>query len=235
MIRIRLRDRAATSADATSYAANSFAPSAAGVRLFVAFATVIGAGTPNEPTASGTNGLSNAWTVVHSIVVGVYRLTIMTSTAASTTAGVVTMDLAGQTQTAAFRHIWEMANALSTPVVQVVEASGVGVTTLNFDSDPLGAFAHAENVTMVAHFVGASFPAVRQDDAQGTLLQQGEAITTTPEGGLATYYAAGEVNSPSLEGSSGTHLAIAMEVAVDPTTLPSSSGGHTLNRVRLGR
>lgn len=229
MIGTRLRIRQTSTSALATYAATGYAPTAVDRVMFAAFVEIHASATPDQPTASGTNGLSNAWNLVTTVTVGVYRITIFWSTSSSTTSGVLSFACNGQTQAGGQWHIWEMPRALgSAPVVQSKVASGAGVTVLTFGGDPLAAFSSAFNATMVAHFVGASFPAVRQDDAQGTLLQQGESISTSTQGSIMTYFGPGEVNNPSLEGSSGTHLAIAMEIAIDPAVLPAGSGAASL-------
>lgn len=113
----RFGARSASNTDATSYAAASWTPTDG--RVITAVVTNYrSAGSPDTPTASGTNGLNGTWTQFSTVTVGNVRMTAFWSVATSGVAGVLTFDFGGSTQSAAAWWIEEWSNTnTTTPVI----------------------------------------------------------------------------------------------------------------------
>lgn len=219
-----LLTRGSSSTDATSYAASSVTPTSG--RVLLAYcATQITAGTPNTPTATGTNGLSGTWTAIANSVQDQTKITLFRSTAASSVAGVLTFDLAGQTQLGACWGIVQWQNVATTINVQSKTAVTNGGTSLNFNGDPLAAFANGFNATYCCMAASGSFITVRGTDAQGTMAQIPQASSSLTELAACDFFSSGEVNSPSLacSGAGSDLVAVAIEVAHDGTGVSSGS------------
>src|SRR3990167_8642282 len=98
----------ATNTDGTTYGL-SVTPNAADNPLLAIVAQRYSVA-PAMPTLAGTNGVINAWVQVgDSVTVGVIRLTLFRSTAASTTAGTLTATSAN-TELAWGMVVWEVSN-----------------------------------------------------------------------------------------------------------------------------
>lgn len=224
-----LLTRGSSTTDATSYATGSVTPTNG--RVLLAFcATQITAGTPNTPTASGTNGLSGTWTAIANSVQDQTKITLFRSVATSSVAGVLTFDLAGQTQLSACWEILQWQNVATTINTQSKTAVTNGGTSLNFNGDPLAAFASSFNGTYVCAAVSGSFITVRGSDTQGTLAQIPHAATSAGEINACDFYSAGEVSSPSIacSGAGSDFVAVAIEVAHDGSfAIPT--GAYTLS------
>ncbi len=227
-----LLTRGSSSTDATSYAATSVTPTSG--RILLAYcATQIGAGTPNTPTASGTNGFSGTWTEIANAVQDQTKITLFRSTAASSVAGVLTFDFAGQTQIGACWQVLQWQNVASTINVQSRTAVANGATSLSFGS-PLSAFASPFNTTYVCAAASGSFITVRATDAVGVLAQVPQAASAIGEIGACDWVSSGAVLAPALacSGAGSDLVAVAIEVAHDgsfaiPTGAYSLSGTVT--------
>lgn len=208
--------RGSSSSDATSYAATSVTPTSG--RVLLAYcASQIGSGTPNTPTASGTNGFSGTWTAIANSVQDQTKITLFRSTAQSSVAGVVTFDFAGQTQIGACWQILQWQNVATTINVQSKTAVTNGGTSLNFNGDPLATFASEFNATYVCMAASGSFVTVRSNDTQGSLAQIPQGASSLNELGACYWRASGAVASPLLavSGAGSDMVAIAIEVGHD--------------------
>lgn len=210
--------------DATSYATATSPTLTNGAVLTAWVATVIAAGTPNTPTATGTNGLNGTWTAITNVVQDQIKLTLFRSTAQSTTAGVLTFDLAGQTNSAAAWGLTQWANVNTTINVQSTTGTANAGTTIAWAA-PLAAFGAAFNTTYAIACVAGSFLTVRSNITQGLMsIMAGSSISGTEVSG-ADFYSGAEVNSPSIDSSgAGDIVGIAIEVSSNA----SSGGGGSL-------
>lgn len=217
-----------STADATSYATATSPTLTNGAVLTAWVATVIAAGTPNTPTATGTNGLNGTWTAITSVVQDQIKLTLFRSTAQSTTAGVLTFDLAGQTNSAAVWGLTQWANVSTTINVQSTTGTANAGTTIAWAA-PLAAFGAAFNTTYAIVCVAGSFLTVRSNNTQGLMAMMQAQSTSSGEGSGSDFYSGAEVNSPTLEasGAGGDMVAIAIEVAHDGTGVSSGGGSDT--------
>lgn len=196
---------------------------------------LIAAGTPNVPTCAGTNGFNVTWTQVETVVQDQLRLTIFRGVAGSAVAGTLTFDYAGQTNSAAVWGLNRWFNTAATLNVQSRTGTVDAGTAITWAS-ALAAFGSGFNPTYVVAAAAGAFVTVRGDNAQGTMAMLSSASASNGETGAAPFYSAGEVSSPAIgcSGGGSDMVAIALEIAHDGTGL-GGGGGHTLNRVRLGR
>lgn len=199
--------------DATSYATASVSPTNGRV-LLAWVATQITAGTPNTPTASGTNGFSGTWTAIANVVQDQTKLTLFRSTAASGTAGVLTFDLGGQTNSAAVWGVDEWVDVNTTINVQSTTTGANAATNLTF-SPSLAAFASSLNGVYACVAAAGSFVTVRQNATQGFMLQVPQAANSNGEIGGCSFYCPGEVNAPQIacSGAGSDMVGIAIEVS----------------------
>jgi hypothetical protein len=219
--------RGSSSTDATSYAASSVTPVSG--RILLAYcATQISAGTPNTPTASGTNGLSGTWTAIANSIQDQTKITLFRSTAASSVAGVLTFDLAGQTQIGACWQILQWQNVATTINVQSQTAVANGSTSLSFGT-PLSAFSADFNTTYVCGAASGSFITLRSTDTVGVLAQIPQACSSLNELAACDWISNAAVTAPALacSGAGSDIVAIAIEVAHDGSGV--GGGGVKLN------
>lgn len=205
--------------DGTSFAAASVTPTSGAV-LTAWCATLISAGTPNTPTASGTNGLSGTWTAIANSVQDQIKITLFRSTAASAVAGVLTFDLGGQTNSAAIWGIAQWEDVDTTLNVQSKTAVTNAGTTMTFDADPLVAFASDNNGTYACAAASGAFVAVRGNNTQGTMMQLPVSAPNNTEMGGCDFYTPGSTTSPSLgvSGAGSDIVGIAIEVSANGIT-----------------
>lgn len=141
-------------ADAASYANDSWTPPTSGL-IIVAVWSRNAAG-PNEPTISG-NGLT--WEKIATVLASsVHRLTLFGANASGSSAGVTTVDFAGQTQIGctalfSFADDVDLSGGVAAAFVQAVSNTGTNIQTLSItlaaashaDNRPFAAFSHAAN------------------------------------------------------------------------------------------
>lgn len=164
--------------DRTSYSTASITPTAN--RLILAWVYSIAATTPNTPTASG-NGLT--WDEVANVLDsdGVRRLTLFRSLGASPSAGAVTFNLGGQTQTGCVWSVVEFSgidtsgsNGSGAIVQFDTEASAGSVSSL---TSTLAAFSSVNNATAG----GFGYPLNSGNGTNGSgFTEVGERFQSTP-------------------------------------------------------
>lgn len=215
-----------SAADATSFASGSTTPTSGRV-LTAWVASVIAAGTPNTPTASGTNGLSGTWTAIANATRDQIKITLFRSTAASSVAGVLTFDFGGQTNSGFACGIEEWVDVATTLNVQSTTTTADAATSITM-SPALAAFASTTNGTYAVVASPGSFLAVRGVNTQGTMMQLATTVTSGTEITGAAFYSPGEINAPqlSVSGAGSDLVAIAMEVS-NTITAGGGGGGNT--------
>ena len=213
--------------DATSYTTAATPTLVSGTVVTAWVATLISAGTPNTPTCTGTNGLNGTWTAITNVVQDQIKLTLFRSTTTSTTAGTLTFDLSGQTNSAAGWNIVAWDNVATTINAQSTTGVANGGTAPTFSA--LSAFGAGFNATYVAMAAAGSFLTTRGNNTQGLMLQIPQASISNGEISGADFFSPGEVNSPSVgvSGAGSDIVAIAIEVAHDGTGVSSGGGADT--------
>lgn len=166
--------------DTTSYATGSVSPTASGLALAVWVSSAI-SGTPVQPTASGTNAFSGTWTARRSVTTTNRRLTLLTSTAQSTTAGVLTVAFGAETQLGCVFELDEIQAAAEAPV-QYQDNNGTGLTSIAFTS-ALSAFADVWNGLFACVFISS---ATAQDITPGTQMMCLRGGTVTSQADVGT-------------------------------------------------
>lgn len=140
-----------TTTDATSFATASVSPGAN--RALYAFSVTATGSGPVAPSIITANGLTWAEVATVTFSSGNRRLTALRSMGASPSAGVVTFDFAGQTQTSFIGAVFECTgvdtsgSSASGATVQSVTSSVTGATTA---SATLAALENATNGTVCA-------------------------------------------------------------------------------------
>ena len=208
--------------DGTSYASGSTTPTNGRV-LTAWVASVIAAGTPNTPTASGTNGLSGTWTAIANSTRDQVKVTLFRSVAASGVAGVLTFDFGGQTNSGFAYGIEEWVEVATTLNVQSTTTNADAATAITM-SPALAAFASTTNGTYAVLAATGNFIAVRNQNTQGTMLQIASTTTSGTEIAAGSFYSPGSITAPQLtcSGAGSDLVAIAMEVS---NTITAGSGG----------
>lgn len=216
-----------SSVDATSYTTGSTPSLTNGAVLTAWVATLISAGTPNTPTCTGTNGLNGTWTAITNVVQDQIKITMFRSAATSTTAGTLTFDLAGQTNSAAGWSIVSWGNVSATINAQSTSGTANGGTAPTWT--PLAAFGNGFNATYAAMAASGSFLTTRGNNTQGSMMQIPQASISNGELSGADFFSPGEINSPSLgvSGAGSDIVAIAIEVAHNGTGVSSGGGTDT--------
>lgn len=198
---------------ATSFTTASVTPTNG--RVLTAWcATVIVAGTPNTPTATGTNGFSGTWTEIANVVQDQIKITLFRSVAASGVAGTITFDLAGQTNLGAAMGIEEWVDVATTLNVQSGTSAADGATSVTL-SPALSAFASTLNGTYAVVADAGNLVAVRGTNSQGFMSQLASAVTTNAVVGGGAFYSPTSVTAPvlSCSGAGSDLVLIAMEVS----------------------
>ncbi len=189
-------------------------------RPLILFVTSLFSAAPTTPTATGTNGFSGTWTAIGSVTVGNRRLTMLRSVATSSVAGVVTIDWGGETQLARAAALHQGVNLSSAVPVQFKTASSSGGAALNFDADPLAAFAAPFNVTLGA-FAYSATSAITLTNVS----QLANGITASDGLQLTPFGAPLAITSPNTTIGSGDVLGIVAEFTQDGSDI--SAGGLT--------
>ena len=211
-----------SAADATSYASGSTTPTNGRV-LTAWVASVIAAGTPNTPTATGTNGLSGTWTAIANSTRDQVKITLFRSVAASGVAGVLTFDFGGQTNSGFAYGIEEWVDVATTLNVQSTTTTADAATSITM-SPALASFASTTNGTYAVVASPGSFLAVRGVNTQGTMMQLATTVSSGTEITGGAFYSPGAITAPqlSVSGAGSDIVAIAMEVS---NTITAGSGG----------
>lgn len=224
--------------DATSYTTASWTP-VSGRPTFVAVATAIAAGTPNTPTATGTNGWNTTFTAVANSVQDQIKITVFRVVPVSSVAGTITFDLSAQTQTGAAWMAVDVVNAVSSGfVIQSKTAVTNGGTSLTFDADPLATLTSTFNGVLAFAASSGALTTVRGNNTQGLMLQIPVASSGVNEAGgpnICAFFAGGGVTSPSLavSGAGSDIVAVAMEVGHDGSGLSSGGSNTTVPTFRV--
>lgn len=214
-----------TATDATTHALPSTTPTSGAV-LTAYVHSLIAAGTPNTPTASGTNGLSGTWTAIGSAVQDQVRITAFRSVAASGVAGVLTFDFAAQTNSAFVAELHQWDGVTSNPIVQFKTAVVNAGTTGNFDGDPLAAFSNPMNATFFVMGATGSFVVPRMNNTEGVMMMLPAVAGTNAEASAMSAFTPGTNLSPdfAVGGAGSDIVAIAMEMGWDgDTSIPTGS------------
>lgn len=215
--------------DATSYASASWTP-VSGRPTFVAVATAISAGTANTPTATGTNGWNTTFTAVANAVQDQIKLTVFRVVPVSSVAGVITFDLAAQTQTGAAWMGVDMVNCASSGFA-VQSATGAADAATSLTPTALAAFGNGFNGTLAFGACTGALTTVRGSNTQGLMLQIPVASSGVNEAGgpnICAFFSSGEVSQPiiAVSGAGSDIVAVTIEVKHDGSGV---GGGIKLN------
>lgn len=217
-------DRSAT--DQSAYVTASVTPAADTV-VFLGVVTQITSGTPNTPTATG--GGVATWEVVADILQGQRRLTVLRAAAGSSpTSGAITIDYAGQTQTACGWHVIQAADvetgsngadAVAQTALTHNSTSGTAITWAL--ASPWASSDNRALLFLYHSASGVTFTNVSGVSSIGTF------SATAP--GTCTSFSGRNADSQTLDASSSTgglklgiafEVAGAIEVVPDPLTYP---------------
>ncbi len=182
------------------------------------------AGTPVEPTLSGTNGVSNTWTSVVSATVGNLRMTLFRSTAASGTSGTLTATYGAETQLAKGIMVVEGVNCNSDTPVQTQSDAETGVTSINLDT-PLSSFSNANNALLTFVCNSLTFGSNFSTTEHLSFLQVANGSGESGGPSFRWYWMpGGSLLSPTISFSSSDSIMIAAEIAHDGSD--AGSGGE---------
>lgn len=189
------------------------------------FASSLYSAAPSTPTASGTNGFGNTWTQIATVTVGNRRLTAFRSTAASSVAGVVTVDWGAETQLARAGSVHQGQNISSDTPVQSKTTSASGAGGVNFDGDPLAAFANVWNCTLGCFALSVTSAITF---TTGNVSQLANGLTASDGLQHTPFFAPLAVASPAATHASADALGIALELTQDGSDVGSGDGGGPL-------
>lgn len=230
-IAIKKLSQVAITIDNTAFPYGASGTLVTGRKLYAWFCLAIGAGTPADPTAAGTNGLNGTWTLIPGSVVdeGTRKMGWFRSTATDTVSGVLTITAGNGPETIAtcIGELFEVTSIGSETPVQTQVNSGAAITTL---SVTMSAFADPWNATLAATAIATSFanpvtPGMMREFGTGT----GGPSTSESLGGVHHFYPA-HFTTPLATFASTTALMSALELDHDASDL--SAGGSFTGGMR---
>lgn len=178
---------AITAVDATNQTTIAYTPTI-GRTAFLWHAVLRGAGEPNNPTMTCTNGLT--WTRRASVYAGAVKISLFTAPVGSSSSGTANVDYGGQTQDVLSYAFGEVDADVADLIVQIVTntvAAGTGYTlTLP------GAFKSAGNGVMVGFACDINSGSLRSEQGYNVPNTSSAAALAVPfrdAGGLSLGYA----------------------------------------------